>query len=427
MKNILEITNLIGKGTFGKVFVANDGLGGRVAVKKLLTKDMDSRELTLLQQEISIMSNITHPNIVDLKFIIKTEDSVYLIMEYCEGGDLELFLNTHKGISIQLIRKWLSSLLSALAYLHSLNIMHRDLKLANFLLTTLEAQNADIKIADFGFAKIMASEITCSQVGSPLYMAPEIFHDNQYTIKADIWSLGIVFYEILTGRAPFACRTMAELIRKQNEQVAFPFTSSLPEEAKHLILSMININFELRPDSKTLLKHKFFTQECEDTWIEIDRLKQEYVFIGNDSEEEEKKEPEKNEEMHKSDYFEDYEESTFVMLNLEIQIIIAEKLLKFSENFDSQKKNCIITYLSPLVKQLILTLDDQYAENQGYKLIIEILEKLKKKLRKLADIVFMNETEPCDYNKNIALNMLENCQDKFTKYCLQLIVKYFEE
>lgn len=426
MKNILEITNLIGKGTFGKVFVANDGLGGRVAVKKLLTKEMDSRELSLLQQEISIMSSITHPNIVELKFIIKTEDSVYLIMEYCEGGDLELFLNTHKGISIQLIRKWLSSLLSALAYLHSLNIMHRDLKLANFLLTTLDAQNADIKIADFGFAKIMASGITCTQLGSPLYMAPEIFHDDQYTIKADIWSFGIVFYEILTRKAPFNCSTMAELISKQNEQVTFPFTSSLPEEAKDLILSMINKNYELRPDCEALLRHSFFTQECEDAWIEIDRLKQEYVFVGNDSEEEEKKDPEKDEEMQKSEYFEDYEENSFIMLNLELKIFIIEKLLNTSEQLDSQKKNCILTYLSPLVGKLILTLDDQYAENQGYKLIIEILEKLKKKLRKIADIVFMNAVMPCDNNKNIALKMLEDCQDKFMKYCLQLIVKHFE-
>ncbi|OMJ69845.1 hypothetical protein SteCoe_32318 [Stentor coeruleus] len=426
MKNILEITNLIGKGTFGKVFLANDGLGGRVAVKKLLTNNMDSRELSLLQQEISIMSRITHPNTVDLKFIIKAEDSVYLIMEYCEGGDLELFLNTHKGISIQFIRKWLSSLISALEYLHSLNIMHRDLKLANFLLTTLDAKNADIKIGDFGFAKIMGSGMTCTQLGSPMYMAPEIFHDDQYTIKADIWSLGIVFYEILTGRAPFICSTMVELISKQNEQVEFPFTSSLPEEAKDLILLMLNKNPELRPDCKSLLKHKFFTQECEDAWIEIDRLKQEYVFVGNDSEEEEKKELEKDEEMQKSEYFEDYEENSFTMLNLEIKILIIERLLELSEQLDFQKKNCILSYLSPLVNQLFITLNSQYAENQGYKLIIEILENLKKKLRKISDTISMNNIQSYDYNKNIALEMLEDFQDKFMKYCLQLIVKYFD-
>jgi hypothetical protein len=189
---------------------------------------------------------------------------------------------------------------------------------------------------------------------------------------------------------------------------------------------MLNKNYELRPDCETLLKHNFFTQECEDAWIEIDRLKQEYVFVGNDSEEEEKKEPEKDEQMQKSEYFEDYEENSFIMLNLELKILIIERLLNSSEQFDSQKKNCIFTYLSPLVKALVLTLDDQCAENQGYKLIIEILEKLKKKLRKIVDIVFMNETQPCDYNKDIALKMLEDCQDRFMKYCLQLIVKHFE-
>ena len=100
-----EITNLIGKGTFGCVYKANDEFGTPVAVKRISTIDMESKALSLLKQEIEVMSLISHPNTVELKFSFETKDSVYMIMEYCEGGDLESYIKNNPKTSIIYLRK----------------------------------------------------------------------------------------------------------------------------------------------------------------------------------------------------------------------------------------------------------------------------------------------------------------------------------
>ena len=142
--------------------------------------------------------------------------------------------------------------------------MHRDLKLANFLLTSKNPDFACVKIADFGFAKVMEHSITTTQLGSPLYMAPEIFRCDNYGIKADIWSLGTVFYEMMTRKPLYNCYNIGDLVRKQTENIKFPSGCKLPQEALELLLKMLSYDEKTRPDCEELLNSRFFSESFEE-------------------------------------------------------------------------------------------------------------------------------------------------------------------
>jgi serine/threonine protein kinase len=341
MDKQFKITNLIGKGTFGKVYKAVDSFGNPVAVKKIPTKYLDSKALSLLEQEIDVMSLISHPNIVDLKLSIKTPDSVYMLIEYCEGGDLETFIKENPKTSIIYLRRWSKVLVETLSYMHANRIMHRDLKLANFLLTSKDPELAKIKIADFGFAKIMQQSITATQLGSPLYMAPEIFNCGNYTIKADIWSMGTVLYELLTKKPLFNCQSLSELIRLQNMPIKFPGDCRLPYEIKELILKMLSYQSDIRPDCTELLQNEFFDESNEEKYKEMEIFQKEYIFISSDAEEEEEEEEEEKEKeeenqdvvrsaLEKSEYFEDSDEGVYELISIEINFFIAERKLQLN-------------------------------------------------------------------------------------------------
>lgn len=139
--------------------------------------------------------------------------------------------------------------------------MHRDLKLANILLTSGNEAEAEVKVADFGFARILnENSLAITQLGTPMFMAPEIFNSELYSFKADVWSLGVLSYEILLGVPAFLCRTLAQLRRLQKEEIKFPENSPLSAEAKSFVRSMLTYNHEERPSFQELRSHHFFRE-----------------------------------------------------------------------------------------------------------------------------------------------------------------------
>ena len=165
-----------------------------------------------IQNETSILSKISHPNIIRFIKMLKTANNYYLIYEYCSNGTLEDLLKAQPGNQLSEAEslKYFKQIVSAFRALVKENILHRDLKPSNILINS----NGDIKVADFGFCKALCSsdEMTRTMVGSPIYMAPEILKGQNYTIKADIWSMGVCLYEMLFGCCPFEGRNIAELI-----------------------------------------------------------------------------------------------------------------------------------------------------------------------------------------------------------------------
>lgn len=214
----VDYSKLLGKGSFSKVYhgvytgCATHVLdtGTQVAVKVISMKD----NINLVEDEVRLMCMIKdnpHPNIVECYAVIRTDSSVSIVMEYCDSGNLRDILK--KPIKEKYAQFYFSQLINGLKYLDQHNIIHRDIKPRNILLTD---KRRILKIADFGFAKRTTNDISMYDTicGSPMYMAPEIMRKQQYNKQTDMWSIGMILYEMLYGYHPYhKCKNIDELKR----------------------------------------------------------------------------------------------------------------------------------------------------------------------------------------------------------------------
>ena len=203
-----KILNTIGHGSYGDVFLAyNTQTKEKVAIKKIYKSNEDLLNDGEILDEIEILKSLNHPDIVKIIEFYGTEDAYYIVNEYCSGG--ELFDKVENGLSETQISVIFKQILSGLSYLHSNNIVHRDLKLENILISDIEyvemtkEEYFDIKIIDFGNARIFDKTIsTNSIVGSSYYIAPEVFL-KKYNKECDLWSAGVILYILVVGSPPF--------------------------------------------------------------------------------------------------------------------------------------------------------------------------------------------------------------------------------
>jgi len=187
---------------------------------------------------------------------------LYLVMEYCSGGTLEDYLNRNKRISEEQTKHLMSEIAAGLKYLRDQKVVHRDLKPANILLHYgAEGQYNDgtlhLKITDFTFARsIEPGDLAYTLCGSPLYMAPEIFQDHQYTDKGDLWSLGVVMFQMLYGQVPFPeARTLYDLATAQQRPIVIPQGISISREAENLVLGFLQKDPNLRIEWEDFFSH----------------------------------------------------------------------------------------------------------------------------------------------------------------------------
>ena len=256
-----SLESKLGEGSYGTVYFGHDSQSSQpIAAKAISLENLKSRFLEQLESEIAAMKKLDSPYIVKLYDVMKTSRNVYMVMEYCPGGDLDHYIKKQGATPEHLARKWLSQALQAFHCLRTLKILHRDLKLANILLSHEDPERADIKLADFGFAKIL-NEVSKAKtmLGTPLFMAPEIFNKESYTFSVDIWSLGVLAYELLVGRGPFQCKSIEELKQAQRDGVTFPADCTLSEQGRDLVRGMLAYRPEDRPNLEQLQAHSFFT------------------------------------------------------------------------------------------------------------------------------------------------------------------------
>ncbi|ETV99388.1 ULK/ULK protein kinase [Aphanomyces invadans] len=237
------VTARIGSGSFAIVYKGYHKVTNvPVAVKAINKQKLNPKLLENLESEISIMRQINHPNIVKLYDIKKTEKHIYLMLEYCDGGDLQHFIKKQPNgvVSEDTARHFLRELADGLHVLWSLNLIHRDLKPQNLLLSEASA-TASLKIADFGFARHLESTSLAETLcGSPLYMAPEILQFQKYDSKADLWSVGTILYEMVVGRPPFNGANQVQLLHNiQRESVRFPKDLPVGRDAINLMEGLL--------------------------------------------------------------------------------------------------------------------------------------------------------------------------------------------
>eukprot|EP00066_Takifugu_rubripes_P008394 XP_003974558.2 PREDICTED: serine/threonine-protein kinase ULK1 isoform X3 [Takifugu rubripes] len=258
--------DLIGHGAFAVVFKGRhkEKRDWQVAVKCISKKNL-AKSQALLGKEIKILKELKHENIVRLLDYQEIGGCVYLVMEYCNGGDLAEYLHTKGTLSEDTIRIFLQQIAQAMEVLRIKGILHRDLKPQNILLCHPVGRrsspiNTCIKIADFGFARhLQTNTMAATMCGSPMYMAPEVIMSQHYDAKADLWSIGTIVYQCLTGKAPFRASTPQELrLFYESNRTLLP---SVPKETSHdlkdLLLGLLQRNHQERISFEEFFHHPF--------------------------------------------------------------------------------------------------------------------------------------------------------------------------
>lgn len=199
-----------------------------VVVKQVFISRLNRNLRDCLDCELNFLANVNHPNIIRLLDVIKAESCIFLVLEFCAGGNLASFIQQNGRVQEQIARKFTQQLGAALEVLHAHHIIHRDLKPENILLSTPDS-DALLKIADFGLSRVVLpgdyAETVC---GSLLYMAPEVLKFQKYDGKVDMWSVGAILFQLLNGYPPFCGRNTVQLLQNIKKCTCLPFS--------HLIL-----------------------------------------------------------------------------------------------------------------------------------------------------------------------------------------------
>ena len=290
--NNIELLNIIGKGSYGNVYLGKNTINNQYYAVKVISKAQLQSKVVYqyFNNEIYILKHINHPNIVKYISLIEKKKEYWLVIEYCNGGSLVKALKYYitkynKPVPENVVHHFIKNILTAVIYLNNKNIIHRDIKSDNILLhydneEDLLSNNfikAKIKLIDFGFARYLdENELAGSLVGTPMYMDPNVlktFLESKsrvvqgfYDQKVDVWSLGILTYELLIGIVPFMSKDIKGLFQNVNKRDFY-----IPKEEKRdfflseygikFIDKTLNIDPNLRPLPSELSKDPWINNQ----------------------------------------------------------------------------------------------------------------------------------------------------------------------
>ncbi|OQO05249.1 hypothetical protein B0A48_09016 [Cryoendolithus antarcticus] len=247
-----QLGDCLGRGAFGSVYRAlNWSTGETVAVKQIRLTDLPKSELNVIMQEIDLLKNLHHANIVKYQGFVKTAENLYIILEYCENGSLHSICKNFGKFPENLVSFYTAQVLQGLLFLHEQGVIHRDIKGAN-ILTTKEGL---VKLADFGVATKAQGLSEGSVVGTPYWMAPEVIELAGATTASDIWSLGCTVIELLDGRPPYhKLAPMPALFRIVNDDHP-PIPDGTSPLVRDFLMQCFQKDPNLRVSAKKLLRH----------------------------------------------------------------------------------------------------------------------------------------------------------------------------
>ena len=283
----LILEKLLGKGSFGEVHLTKITGDSKLYATKVYDRERieNTEAFKYLTNEINIMHNLNHPNIVKFIQVKKTKKHYYIVMEYCNGGELEKALEKYqlkygKPFSEEIVQHLMRQIISAFKYMHANQIMHRDIKLENILVNfesekdknDLNMMKATVKIIDFGFAcKIGKNALTYTTIGNPMNMSPLILkkltshgkiRQLGYDMKADIWSLGAICYQMLIGKAAFDADDIDELVEKIEKGI-YKVPTNLSKEVVSFLNGMLQYEPQARLTAEQLYNHQFLQENIQ--------------------------------------------------------------------------------------------------------------------------------------------------------------------
>ena len=295
----LNRIKLIGEGAFASVYLEQDIYSKKLYATKIINeKKIDPQAKKYLQNEIKILSMINHQNIIKLYRVLESQNYLFLVMEYCNGGSLytnlyDYIKNYGQPFPEKLVQRIMKKILTGVNFLHQKGIIHRDLKLGNILLKyenelNKDIYSAEIKIIDFNCSYISGTSQPKTIVGTPENMAPSVvqnkFKTKYYDEKIDIWSLGTLCYEMLFGKPLFSNMNEDEII-KNILLCNFNIPKTISVQARTFLLSMLQKDGINRLSASQLLNHPFiigdyhyFTKYSNGININKNNLNQNKIF-----------------------------------------------------------------------------------------------------------------------------------------------------
>ena len=267
IKKNFEFISMLGNGAFGKVRLYRDKNYKELlfAIKTMKKKGIDKTSFQLLKSEVKILSELDHPNIVKYFGTFEDEYYIHILMEFLRGYDLYkiISLKDYTGIDEKDMSNIIYYLLKALLFIHSKNIVHRDLKPENILFSNKDDYST-LKLIDFGLATniLTIQEKKKSVVGTPYYMSPEII-DGNFDEKTDIWSLGIVMHQMLTGKFPFEPNKNEDLfqvIKTKKFDPELLYKADCSEEVIDLVQKTLEKDPSKRLSTQQCLEHPWITK-----------------------------------------------------------------------------------------------------------------------------------------------------------------------
>ncbi|KAM4700980.1 serine/threonine-protein kinase Nek3-like isoform 2-T2 [Discoglossus pictus] len=260
-----SVLRVIGEGSFGRALLVCHRSSNQKYVMKEIRLPKSSSAVQDSKQEAILLAKMKHKNIVAFRESFEVDDHLYIVMEYCDGGDLMETIKRQRGklLPEPTILQWFVQMCLGVQHIHEKRVLHRDIKSKNIFLT----QTGKIKLGDFGSARLLTSPMAfaCTYVGTPYYVPPEIWENLPYNNKSDIWSLGCVLYEICTLKHPFQAGGWKHLILKICHGSYSPLPAQYSNELRSLIKQMFRKDPRSRPSTNTILSRRILAKLVKKT------------------------------------------------------------------------------------------------------------------------------------------------------------------
>eukprot|EP00557_Chaetoceros_sp_GSL56_P003610 CAMPEP_0176492430 /NCGR_PEP_ID=MMETSP0200_2-20121128/8992_1 /TAXON_ID=947934 /ORGANISM="Chaetoceros sp., Strain GSL56" /LENGTH=743 /DNA_ID=CAMNT_0017889987 /DNA_START=590 /DNA_END=2821 /DNA_ORIENTATION=- len=257
---------MLGKGGFAKVYLCTSLDTNRSYAVKIVPKAnlVKSRARQKLQAEIKIHRSLKHKHVCEYKHFFEDKTNCYILLELCHNQSMNELLKRRKRLTEPEVKYYLTQLLDSTQYMHSVNVIHRDLKLGNLFLD----KNLRIKVGDFGLATKLTDkdEKRKTICGTPNYIAPEVIEGDKekrgHSFEVDIWSIGVICYTLLVGKPPYESKDVKSTYQRiLRNEYSFPSHVPISDYARDLISRMLQTRPENRPDLDTIFAHPFFTHD----------------------------------------------------------------------------------------------------------------------------------------------------------------------
>ena len=266
-----EYGRILGKGVFGSVLIVKRKEDNETyAMKRVKIGGLTKKELENSFNEVRLLASLNHQNVIGYReaFYDQKSKTLNIVMEYADDGDLSTkikqAIKNHIFFDESTIWSTLIQILEGLKYLHKSNIIHRDLKSANIFLT----KKGEVKIGDLNVSKIIGKNMAITQTGTPYYASPEIWNDNPYDYKCDIWSAGCIIYEMSSLKMPFRGTSMQMLYNNVMKGNFDPIPSRYSKDLMEIIKLILIRNPNKRPSAEDLLKNSIIIKKMEKLGME---------------------------------------------------------------------------------------------------------------------------------------------------------------